>query len=108
MNDKIVSLPTDFIGKEDEQRLESFGAYLISHGLATRWQWRRENGIDTGFEILQGTQGDELVCTIRRDARRDTWYVADPDGGTVDEGELEQLMAFVDERLKGPPPRAPA
>lgn len=28
MNDKIVDLPSQFIGKEDEQKLESCGAHL--------------------------------------------------------------------------------
>ena len=32
VTDEIVRLPDNFIGKDDQARLESFGAYLIVHG----------------------------------------------------------------------------
>lgn len=96
MPENIVELPRGFIGKQDEAKLESFGGYLIAHGLATRWHWRREEGIDVAF-VLFGVGGD-FLCSIRRDQERDVFYVAGADGRRKEEGTLEGIMALV-ERL---------
>jgi hypothetical protein len=96
MPGKIVDLPDDFIGKEDEARLESFGAHLIAHGWATRWHWNRDHGIDLAFELFRGGSDERLMLAIRRDRAKDAFYVCDADGGRVDEGKLEHVMAVAD------------
>jgi hypothetical protein len=97
MTSKIVKLPDGFIGKEDEAKLESFGAYLLSHGAATRWHWDRERGIDVGFAIFHGGAHEELLFSIRRDRERDLYYVSAADESRLDEGKLEHVMAVVEQ-----------
>jgi len=93
---EIVTLPDNFIGKEDEQRLESFGARLISRGWATRWHWNRERGIDVAFEIFTGGASERLIVSIVRNRERDAFLAKDAAGGFVAEGALERVMAVVD------------
>lgn len=97
MTDNVVELPDNLIGKEDEAKLESFGAHLIANGLATRWHWNRERGVDVGFEIYRGGRNETLFACIRRDRARDVFYVTDRAGTPADEGKLDHIMAFVDE-----------
>jgi hypothetical protein len=92
----IVSLPDNFIGKDDEQRLESFGAHLIAHGFATRWHWTRERGIDVAFEILKGGAHERLLVYFERDRERDAFRAKDGGGTLVAEGTLDHVMAVVD------------
>lgn len=96
MSGKIVELPDDFIGKEDEARIESFGAHLIAHGCATRWHWNREHGVDVGFELFRGGPDEELLFAIKRDRANDVFYVLDAAGKRVEEGKLDHIMAVVD------------
>ena len=97
MTDKIVELPDNLIGKEDEARLESFGAHLISCGLATRWHWNREGGVDVGFEIFRGGPDEALFVRIRRDRAHDVFYITDPAGTRVEQGKLDHVMTVVDD-----------
>lgn len=92
----VVELPENFIGVEDAEKLESFGAHLISHGRATRWHWNREHGIDVAFEILRGGGDEELAFAIRRDREKDEFYVTDAAGRLVEAGTLDHVMAVVD------------
>lgn len=92
----IVNLPENFIGKDDESRLESFGAHLIAHGRATRWHWNREHGIDVSFEILAGGRKERLVVSVVRDRERDRFIARDPGGSVLAEGPLDHVMAVVD------------
>lgn len=96
MTEKVVKLPDGFIGKDDEARLESFGAHLISHGIATRWHWRRRRGIDVAFEIYCGGMEGELLASISRDRRNDVFTVKDGYGRLVDAGTLERIMTTID------------
>lgn len=93
---EIVNLPNNFIGKEDEQRLESFGARLIGHGWASRWHWNRERGFDIAFEIFVGGSQERLMATIARDRERDTFLARSAGGRLLAEGALEHVMAVVD------------
>ncbi len=108
MNDEnIVELPENFIGVEDAERLESFGAHLISHGCATRWHWNRENGIDVAFEIFRGGPHEELMFSVRRDRDQDVFYVTEPSGAVVEQGALDHVMTAIDAIAKavhGDPP----
>lgn len=93
---KVVKLPTDFIGKKDESRLESFGGHLIAHGAATRWHWRRSNGIDLEFEIYRGGAEEELLVCIARDRNHDIYLARDASGKEFTQGSLESVMTIVD------------
>lgn len=108
MSGKVVQLPRDFIGTEDEHRLESFGSHLIGHGCATRWHWNRENGIDVAFEIFRGGAEEALVFVIKRNRDKGAFYVTDAMGNRLEEGKLDHVMAFIDEMAKATRPDAPA
>lgn len=93
---EIFTLPNNFIGREDEKRLESLGAHLISHGYATRWHWSREHGVDVTFEIFRGGADESLLASIGRDRENDVFYAQDYFGDIIDEGSLDHVMAVVD------------
>jgi hypothetical protein len=95
-DDNVVKLPSDFIGKTDESKLESFGAHLIAHGAATRWHWRRSGGVDTAFLIYRGGRNEKLLVSIARDSSRDVYYANDPNGRKLTKGSLEAVMTIVD------------
>ena len=92
----IVNLPPNFIGKDDEQRLESFGAHLIAHGWATRWRWNREHGIDVAFDLFIGGAQERLFVSISRDSGHDKFIAQNARGGVLDDGPLDHVMAVVD------------
>jgi len=96
MSGTIVELPDDFIGKEDELRIESFGSHLIAHGYATRWHWRREHGVDVAFELFRGGPDEEFLLAIKRDRAKDLFYALDAAGNRIEEGKLDHVMAVVD------------
>lgn len=100
MTDKVVKLPDEFIGKDDEARLESFGAHLIAHGIATRWHWRRLRGIDVAFEIYRGGAEEELFVSIKRDRRNGVFTVKDGYGRLIDAGTLERIMTTIDAQAR--------
>lgn len=107
MNQNVVKLPDDFIGKEDEVKLESFGAHLMEHGVVSRWNWRRLNGIDVAFLLYQGAPHARLMACIGRDRRRDLFYADDAQGRRLREGTLEAVMASVDAYARSPHPAYP-
>jgi hypothetical protein len=92
----IVNLPENFIGKDDEQRLESFGAHLIARGRATRWHWNRERGIDVAFDIFVGGSQERLFVSIVRDREHDKFIAKNARGRFVGDGSLDHVMAVVD------------
>jgi hypothetical protein len=111
MNEKVIRLPDDFIGKDDEARLESFGGHLIAGGLATRWHWRREAGIDVAFEVFYGGADERPLLTVTRDRERDAFVAKDGAGRVIAEGTLDRVMASADELARakhGKPGRYPA
>lgn len=100
MTGKIVELPSDFIGREDELKLESFGGHLIARGCASRWHWNRKHGVDVAFELFRGGAEESPLVTIKRDRAKDVFYVLDASGRRLEEGKLEHVMSFVDERAR--------
>lgn len=108
MNDKIVNLPSHFIGKEDEQKLESYGAHLISHGYATRYHWKKENGIIVAFEVYRGGADEEFLFAIRRNQEGDYFFLEDANGAHAGRGTLEHVMAVGDDTAKVTRGDAPA
>ena len=105
---KVTVLPHDFIGKEDEARLESFASHLIACGFATRWHWERSRGFDVSMELYRGGANEELIASIRRDSSRDLYYAKDASGRRIVEGSLDRIMLTLDAvastRRPDPPP----
>jgi hypothetical protein len=97
MSKKVIRLPDGFIGKADEARLESFGGHLIAAGLATRWHWNREAGVDVAFEVFRGGGDERRLLTITRDRSRDAFVANDGAGRVFAEGTLDRVMASSDE-----------
>jgi hypothetical protein len=104
----IINLPSDFIGKEDEQRLESFASHLIAHGRATRWHWNRKSGIDVAFEVFRGGADEELLVTIKRDRKEDAFHARDGNGRDLAHGTLDHVMAVIDRAAALSRPEGPA
>lgn len=98
MND-IFRLPENFIGKEDRLKLESFGGHEIAHGRATRWHWARDEHGDDVFQIYRGGADEALAYEIGRDRKRDAFRVRDRRGREVLAGDLEHVMAGLEEIL---------
>jgi hypothetical protein len=93
---KIINLPDNFIGKEDRERLESFGGHEIAHGRATRWHWGKNDDGSDVFEIYRGGANEELVCQISRDREHDQFTVKNAAGTLVISGTLDHIMAELD------------
>lgn len=112
MKDKVIKLPDAYFSKEDEQRLESFGAHLIAHGKATRWRWVRKNGIDVAFNVYRGGPDEVLMFSFSRDREREGergyYLLTDATGRTLEKGKLERLMFTADLLATPDPGDAPA
>ncbi|MDZ7842511.1 MAG: hypothetical protein U5R46_17060 [Gammaproteobacteria bacterium] len=96
---EIVQLPENFIGKEDRERLESFGGHTIGHGRATRWHWTSDDGGSDVFEIYRGGADEHLAYRVSRDRRNDVFRVHDALEREVISGDLEHIMAGLEELL---------
>lgn len=94
---KTYKFPDNVIGKEDRERLESFGGHTIAHGRATRWHWGKdENGGDV-FEIYRGGADELLGARVCRDRDRDIFFAQDDLGQPIGSGELEHVMAELEQ-----------
>lgn len=96
---EIVRLPENFIGKEDRERLESFGGHTVAHGRATRWHWSSDERGDDVFEIYQGGADEELAYRVGRDRKEDVFRVYDDRGRELLYGDLAHVMAGLDRLL---------
>lgn len=96
---EIVQLPENFIGKEDRERLESFGGHTIAHGRATRWHWSSDERGNDVFEIYKGGADEALAYRVSRDRRNDLFRVHDSREREVLSGDLEHVMAGLEEML---------
>jgi hypothetical protein len=97
--DKIIELPHNFIGKEDKERLESFGGHLIAHGRATRWHWGSHGEGDDIFEIYSGGADERLSARVNRDRDLDAFCATEASGRLIFVGPLDHLMASLDEHF---------
>lgn len=95
----VVHLPDNFIGKDDQAKLESFGSHEIARGRATRWCWTRDDKGGDAFEIRKGGAREVLVVRITRDRKRDLFSAHGPDARLLAEGALDHLMAVLDAEL---------
>lgn len=98
---EIVQLPENFIGKEDRERLESFGGHTIAHGRATRWHWAKDEQGNDVFELYRGGADEVLAYRISRDRSHDIFRVHDSHQREVMSGDLEHVMAGLEEILSG-------
>ena len=108
---KTITLPDNFIGKEDRARIESFGGHTIARGRATRWHWGHDADGDDVFEIYRGGGDEVLAAKIYRDRKQDVFCATDGSGTVIDSGSLEQIMTTLEEyfmQLHGELPDAPA
>ena len=94
---EIIKLPENFIGKEDREKMESFGGHEISHGRATRWHWGEDADGDDVFEIHSGGEDEMLVSRISRDRELDTFCAHDAPGKLIVSGKLEHIMAELEQ-----------
>jgi hypothetical protein len=95
----IIHLPGNIIGREDRDRLESFGGHTIARGRATRWRWDKDADGDEVFEIYRGGKDEVLVVRISRDRERDAFWARDILGGSVVSGTLEHVLAKLEVHL---------
>ena len=96
---EIFQLPDNFIGREDRGKLESFGGHVIAHGRATRWHWTADAQGNDVFQIYKGGADEVLAYDISRDRKRDVFLVHDHRGQEVLAGDLEQVMAGLENIL---------
>ncbi|MGA8262659.1 MAG: hypothetical protein WB783_20845 [Arenicellales bacterium] len=95
----IVRLADNFIGKEDRLKLESFGGHSIAHGRATRWHWSTDEHGGDVFEIYRGGADEELAYRVSRDRREDVFRLCDAGRRELLSGELEHVLAGLEQML---------
>ncbi len=108
---KTIRLADNFIGKEDREKLESFGGHTIAHGRATRWHWSENSDGDDVFEIFRGGENEQLAASIQRNRQENAFNARDANGHSIGSGDLEHVMAMLENyfiRLHGEAPDAPA
>lgn len=105
---EIVRLPENFIGKDDRERLESFGGHTVAHGRATRWHWTADEQGGDVFEIYQGGANEELAYRISRNRKEDVFRVRDGRGRELLSGDLAHVMTKLDEMLSADHGESPA
>jgi len=107
----IINLSDNIFSHKDREHLASFGGHTIAHGRATRWHWAKdENGAET-FEIFRGGADEVLAVVISRDRKLHAFYAHDEKGDMVASGELEHVMAELEQyfiQLHGELPNSPA
>jgi hypothetical protein len=90
---EIIRLPDNFIGKEDREKLESFGGHTIARGRATRWHWGRDADGDDIFEIYPGSADNTLAISICRNRELDAFCARDATGLSIASGTLDHVFA---------------
>jgi hypothetical protein len=108
---KTISLPNNFIGKHDREKLESFGGHTIAHGRATRWHWAKNADGDDVFELYRGGENEVLAARILRDREHDVFSASDGSEKSLASGTLEHLLAELERyfaSLHGEQPDLPA
>ena len=94
---EIINLSENIISKKDREKIESFGGHTVSHGRATRWHWQKiENG-DEVFELFSGGAVEVMTVCISRSRKADSFYAHDKKGNMVSSGELEHVMAGLEQ-----------
>ena len=94
---EIINLAENIINKKDRELLASFAGHTIAHGRATRWHWHKAGNGDDVFEIFHGGADEVLLVSINRNRKTDAFYAHDVKGDPVASGELEHVMAELEE-----------
>lgn len=94
---EIINLAENIISKKNREQLEHFGGHTIAHGRATRWHWHKADNGDVVFEIFRGGADEILAVCINRDRQTDAFYAHDDSGSMVASGELEHVMAELEQ-----------
>lgn len=108
---EITKLPANFIGKQDREKLESFGGHTIAHGRATRWHWGKDVDGDDVFEIFRGGEDELLAVRVSRDREMNVFCSHDAAGSLVVSGALEPVLAELEQyfiRMHSETPDGPA
>jgi hypothetical protein len=103
----IIKIADNFIGKDDREKLESFGGHTIALGRATRWHWGKDANKDDVFEVYIGGANEELAASVKRDRKKDMFLAFDGDDNSIVSGTLEHVMAELDhyfQRMHRPSP----
>lgn len=95
----IVQLPENFIGREDREKLESFGGHTIARGRATRWHWANDEQGGDVFEIYRGGIDEVLAYRVSRDRKHGVFRVRDGHEREVLRGDLEHVMTGLEKML---------
>lgn len=90
---KTFTLADNFIGKDDKERLESYGGHTIAHGRATRWHFTKKANGDDVFELFIGGQDEKLAAQVYRDRSQDVFIAEDGSGSLIVSGKLKQVLA---------------
>jgi hypothetical protein len=96
---KVIELPDNLIGQDDQKFLEAFGGHEISHGRATRFHWQEDKAGNPSFEIYRGGENEVLVLCIHRDREKDLFEAVDATGDVIASGALDHVMAVLDKKL---------
>lgn len=92
---EIITLPDNFIGKEDREKLESIAAHTIAHGRATHWQWSKDaDGVDN-FEIYPVGADNRRTVRICRNRELDRFCDRDA-AHSIASGALEHVFAALE------------
>lgn len=94
---EIINLAENIISKKNRAQLASFGGHTIAHGRATRWHWNKTDNGDDVFEIFRGGADEVLTICINRDRKTDAFYAHDAMGNMVASGELDHVMAELEQ-----------
>ena len=94
---EIINLKENIISRKNREQLASFGGHTIAHGRATRWHWVMADNGDDVFKIFRGGADEVLAVCINRDRKTDAFYAHDAMGNMVSSGELEHVMAELEQ-----------
>ena len=94
---EIINLAENIISKKNREQLECFAVHTIAHGRATRWHWQKADNGDKVLEIFRGGADEVLAVCINRDRNTDAFYANDSRGNMVSSGELDHVMAELEQ-----------
>jgi hypothetical protein len=106
---EIIKLAENIISRDNREQLASFAGHTIAHGRATRWHWSKAANGDDLFEIFRGGADEVLAVRVSRDRKMDAFYAHDASGNMLVSGELDHVMAELEQyfiQLHGETPDA--
>ena len=89
---KVINIPSNLIGKDDREKLESFGGHTIAHGRATRWHWKVDGEGNRLFQIYSGGEDEVMAVQVSRDRELNAFCAHDCSGELIASGSLERVF----------------